>query len=148
MADAASPALTTPPASATWPLAAAAAELKVLTAGAFKPVLQALAPGFEQRTGHRLVIDNDTAGALQKRIAAGEAFDLVVLTPGALDALGAQVAPGSARRVARVAIGVAVKQGALHPLTEKRWNARIMTWIRAPGSPFPLPPPQVRESLV
>jgi len=36
----------------------------VLTAGAYKPVLQALAPAFEQRTGHRLVVDNDTAGAL------------------------------------------------------------------------------------
>ena len=96
-------------------LPAAAAELKVHTAGAFKPVLQALAPGFEQRTGHRLVIDNDTAGALQKRIAAGEAFDLVVLTPTALDALAAQVAPGSTKRVARVAIGVAVKQGAPRP---------------------------------
>jgi molybdate transport system substrate-binding protein len=31
-----------------------AAELKVLTAGAYKPVLLALAPGFEQRTGHQL----------------------------------------------------------------------------------------------
>lgn len=99
------------------PALAAAAELKVLTAGAFKPVLQALAPEFEQRTGHKLLLDNDTAGALQKRIAGGEAFDLVVLTPAALEALATsgQVAPGSATRVARVAIGVAVKQGAPRP---------------------------------
>lgn len=96
--------------------AAAAAELKVLTTGAYKPVLQALAPGFERASGHKLVIDNDTAGALQKRIAGGEAFDVVVLTPVALDALArsGQVAP--ARTVlARVAIGVAVKQGAPRP---------------------------------
>ncbi len=52
---------------------AAAADLKVLTAGAFKPVVVALAPVFEQRTGHRLTIDNDTAGALVRRIAGGEA---------------------------------------------------------------------------
>jgi molybdate transport system substrate-binding protein len=96
---------------------AQAAELKVLTAGAFKPVLLALAPGFEQRSGHKLVIDNDTAGALQKRISGGEVFDAVVLTPGALEQLSksGQIAPGSAQKLARVAIGVAVKQGAPAP---------------------------------
>ena len=75
-----------------------AAELKVLTAGAFKPVVVALAPLFEQRTGHKLSIDNDTAGALQKRIGNGEAFDLVVLTPPAIEQLGAsgKVVAGSA----------------------------------------------------
>lgn len=94
-----------------------AADLKVLTAGAFKPVVVALAPVFEQRTGHKLSIDNDTAGALQKRIAGGEAFDLVVLTPAAIEQLAAagQVSAGSAVRLARVAIGVAVKQGAPVP---------------------------------
>ena len=96
---------------------AEAAEIKVLTAGAFKTVLLALTPGFEQRSGHKLVIDNDTAGALQKRIAGGEAFDLVVLTPGALEQLGksGQIAAGSSRKLARVAIGVAVKAGAPLP---------------------------------
>jgi molybdate transport system substrate-binding protein len=96
---------------------ALAADLKVLTAGAFKPVVAALAPAFEQRTGHKLSIDNDTAGALQTRIAGGEAFDLVVLTPAAIDQLAAagKVAPGTPARLARVAVGVAVKQGAPAP---------------------------------
>jgi molybdate transport system substrate-binding protein len=66
---------------------ALAADLKVLTAGAFKQVLVALAPDFERRTGHKLSIDNDTAGALQKRIAGGEAFDLVVSSPASLHPL-------------------------------------------------------------
>jgi molybdate transport system substrate-binding protein len=97
--------------------AAGAADLKVLTAGAYKPVVVALAPVFEQRTGHKLVIDNDTAGALTRRIAGGEAFDVVVLTPQALDQLtkAGQVVPGTVQRLARVAIGVAVKQGAQAP---------------------------------
>lgn len=96
---------------------AGAAEIKVLTTGAFKPVVTALAPLFEQRSGHKLVIDNDTAGALQRRIAGGENFDLLVLTPGGLDQLAkaGQVDPASVRRLARVAIGVAVKQGAPAP---------------------------------
>jgi molybdate transport system substrate-binding protein len=96
---------------------ASAAEIKVLTAGAFKSVVTALAPDFEKETGHTVVVDNDTAGALAKRIAGGEAFDVVILTPQAIDQLiqGGKVAGGSPVRLARVAIGVAVKTGASVP---------------------------------
>lgn len=98
-------------------LPATAADIKVLTAGAFKPVVQALAPTFERDTGHRLVVDNDTAGALARRIGAGEVFDVVVLTPAALETLArdGRVQAASVQRVARVAIGVAVKKGAPRP---------------------------------
>ncbi|HYF20587.1 MAG TPA: substrate-binding domain-containing protein [Ramlibacter sp.] len=94
-------------------LPAAAAELKVLTAGAYKSVLVALQPGFEQRTGHRLVIDNDTAGALQRRIGGGEAFDLVVSSPASLQPLqqAGRLAPRPPVPLARVGVGVAVKAG-------------------------------------
>jgi molybdate transport system substrate-binding protein len=98
--------------------AAQGAEIKILTAGAFKPVVTALAPQFEQMTGHKLIIDNDTAGGLTKRIEAGEAFDVVFLPPAALGALankGLVAAEGQAN-VARVGIGVAVKEGT--PLPE------------------------------
>lgn len=92
-----------------------AAELKVLTAGAFKPVLVALQPAFEQRTGHKLVIANDTAGGLQKRIAGGEAFDVVVSSPASLRAVSAQLVNEPPHPLAKVGIGVAVKQGAPLP---------------------------------
>ena len=97
--------------------AASAAEIKILTAGAFKPVVLALAPEFEQRSGHKLVVDNDTAGALVRRINGGETFDLVVLTPGALTELAkaGKVAAGATQPLARVAIGVAIKQGGVVP---------------------------------
>jgi molybdate transport system substrate-binding protein len=45
------------------PPPATAAEIKVLTAGAFKQVVLALVPGFEKHTGHKVTVDNDTAGA-------------------------------------------------------------------------------------
>lgn len=95
---------------------AAAAEVKVLTAGAMKQVVLALQPEFEKQ-GHRLVVDNDTAGALRKRIEAGESFDLAVITPGVIDALGSRgkVVPGSKTSLARVAIGVMVPKGAKLP---------------------------------
>jgi molybdate transport system substrate-binding protein len=96
---------------------ASAAEIKVLSAGAFKPVVAALAPDFEKQTGHKVTIDNDTAGGLARRITGGEAFDLVVIPPGGIEPLvkAGKVVDGSAVRLARVAIGVAVKKGAPAP---------------------------------
>ena len=95
---------------------AAAAEVKVLTAGAMKQVVLALQDEFEKQ-GHKLVVDNDTAGALRKRIEGGEAFDLAVITPAVIDALGSagKVVPGTRTNLARVAIGVMVRKGATLP---------------------------------
>jgi molybdate transport system substrate-binding protein len=94
-----------------------AADLKVLSAGAFKPVLVALQPVFERATGHHLVIANDTAGALQKRILGGEAFDVVFSSPASLQALrdAGRLAADGPVPVARVGIGVAVKRGTVLP---------------------------------
>ena len=96
---------------------ALAAEIKVLSAGAFKPVVVALVPEFEKQTGHKVIVENDTAGGLARRIAGGEAFDLVVVPPGGIEPLvkAGKVVDGSAVRLARVAIGVAVKKGAPAP---------------------------------
>lgn len=103
--------------AAALSLSARADTIKVLTAGAFKQIVVSAAPAFEAATGHKLDIQNDTAGALSKRIADGERFDLVVLTTGALQALGTsgRVVPASITPLARVAIGVAVKAGAPEP---------------------------------
>jgi molybdate transport system substrate-binding protein len=99
------------------PRGAACAEIKVLTAGAFKQVLLAMLPEFERQSGHKVIVDNDTVGALTKRIEAGEAFDLAVLTPTAVDSLSknGKLVPGSGRNLARVGIGVVVKEGAPKP---------------------------------
>lgn len=96
---------------------ASAATITVLTAGAFKPVLMAPKGDFESAGGHSLLVDNDTAGALVKRIAGGERFDLVILPPSALEALAksGRIAAGPSVEVARVGIGVAVAAGAAKP---------------------------------
>ncbi|MBN9049835.1 MAG: substrate-binding domain-containing protein [Rhizobiales bacterium] len=95
----------------------AAAELKVLSAGAFKQVVLALVPDFERQTGHKVTVDNDTAGGLTKRIEAGEVFDVAVITPRAVDDLIAKgkIVPGSRIALATVGIGVVVKEGAPRP---------------------------------
>jgi molybdate transport system substrate-binding protein len=94
----------------------AAAEIKVLTAGAVRGVLEVLLPEFEKTTGHTVVLDNATAGALAKRIAEGEAFDLAFITPGVIDeAARAGKISGPRVDVAKVGMGVAVKEGAPAP---------------------------------
>ena len=93
--------------------AAHAADIRVLTAGAFKPVLLSQVAAFEQQSGHRLSVDNDTAGELLKRVRSGEAFDLLILTQGGLEQLGrtGEVRTEGIVPLARVGIGIAVKAG-------------------------------------
>src|SRR5947207_204053 len=97
--------------------AAQGANVKILTAGAMKAVVLELVPQFEKETGHKAVVENDTAGGLAKRIEGGEAFDAVVVTPGVIDDLGktGKVVADSRANVARVGVGVVVKEGAPLP---------------------------------
>jgi molybdate transport system substrate-binding protein len=96
---------------------AGAAEIKVLTTGAFKQVVVALVPEFERATGHKVVVDNGTVGQLQKRVDAGESFDVLVLSPKGIEdyVTGGKIAPGSSARLAKVGVGVMVKAGAPVP---------------------------------
>jgi molybdate transport system substrate-binding protein len=77
----------------------------------------AVAADFEKQSGHKLVIDNDTAGGLLRRITGGEAFDLAVLTPAAVKELveAGRIAAGTPRNLARTSVGVAVRDGAPRP---------------------------------
>lgn len=95
----------------------AADTVKVLSTGAFKQVVLAMAPAYESRTGHTLQIVTDTAGGVARRVADGESFDVVVLPPAAMQpfAQSGKVLPDSVRPLAKVGIGVAVKAGAPKP---------------------------------
>lgn len=94
-----------------------AAEIKVLTAGAFKQVVLSLVPEFEKQSGHTVKVDNDTAGALRRRIEGGETFDVAVITPAVVEALTAsgKIAQGSRTNLATVGVGVMVRDGAPKP---------------------------------
>lgn len=84
-------------------LSAAADNVKVLAVDAFTPVVAAMAPVFEKRTGHKLVVVKDSSSALAKRIREGEEFDLAVLPPALLESLGEEgaVSDGSIIPLAR-----------------------------------------------
>ena len=94
-----------------------AAEVKVLSAGAFKQVVLALVPEFQSQTGNTVTVDNGTTGQLKKRIDGGEAFDIVVITPAVVDEMIAsgKVVAGSDVKLVGVGIGVVVKEGAPKP---------------------------------
>jgi len=108
---------------------AVAADLKVLTAGAFKPAALEIAAEFEKTTGHKVTVENDTAGGVGRRVGAGEYFDVVVIPPLVLGPyLGNRVVESSARALARAGIGVAVKKGAPLPdiSTVDAWKQSLL----------------------
>ncbi|HEY1414230.1 MAG TPA: substrate-binding domain-containing protein [Rhodopila sp.] len=96
---------------------ARAADLTVLTAGAYKTVAAAVVPAFEAQTGDRVILRNDTTGALIHRIEAGESFDVVLISPSGLNQLAkaGKIVADSETKVAKVGVGVAVKKGASKP---------------------------------
>ena len=96
---------------------AGAAELKVVSAGAMRAVLQELAPQFEKSSGHKLKIEFATAGKVEEKITADEEIDVAILTkPRVAKLIGsAKLAGGSVVTLASVPIGLAVKKGAPKP---------------------------------
>ncbi len=96
---------------------ASAAEIKVLTTGAFKSVVMALVPEYEKATGNKVVVDNGTVGQLQKRVDDGEAFDVLVLSPKGIEDYikSGKIVAGTNARVGKVGVGVMVKEGAPKP---------------------------------
>jgi len=95
----------------------AQAEVKVFVGGAMTEPVKATGDGFGRSSGNTLVYVSDTTGALQKRLAAGEKADLIVVTSTAMDTLQKdnRVVAGSRVDLARALIGVGVRAGAASP---------------------------------
>ena len=97
---------------------AAEAELKLRSPPApYRSTLVALEPAFEKRTGDKLSIEFDAAGPLAKRIESGDSFDVAIISPSVLDDLRekSKIAPERITPLARVGVGVVVKEGAPKP---------------------------------
>src|SRR5271169_3603399 len=94
-----------------------AAELKVLSAGAMRAVLQELAPAFETASGHKLKIEYATAGVVEQKVTADDEIDVAILTKPRVDKLvsEAKIVGGSTKTLASAQIGLAVKKGATKP---------------------------------
>jgi molybdate transport system substrate-binding protein len=96
--------------------AAMAADIRVLSAGAVEPGLRAAAAAFKKQSGHDVNITFNTAPEIRKRIVGGEAFDVVIAPPAALDEFAAAGKVTTDRvNLGRVGMGVAVRPGAPVP---------------------------------
>jgi molybdate transport system substrate-binding protein len=94
-----------------------AADIQVFTSGAPAAVQRRLAPAFEKATGHKVVITAETLNDIRKRLAGNAAPDVVVLARPVMAGLekDGTLRPGTLTDLARVGIGVAVKEGAPLP---------------------------------
>jgi molybdate transport system substrate-binding protein len=98
--------------------AAKAADVTVVSGGAFKQVLNALIAQYEKETGNKVAATYQTVGQHLALIRDGkEQFDVAILTPEAIDGLAkdGKVVPGTRADLAKVGIGVVVKAGAPLP---------------------------------
>ena len=90
----------------------AGAEITVLSAGAVEPGLAKVLDAYRRETGDEVKITFATAPQLLKRISGGEAADVVIAPPAALDELGKAGNAALVERVTvgRIGVGVAVRQ--------------------------------------
>ena len=94
-----------------------AAEIKLLSASALHPAIDALIPDFEKSSGHKVTVAYGTAGAVADRVQKGEAADIVISSVPMIDRLQAQgkVVAGDRVIIAKVGVGAFVRKGAAKP---------------------------------
>lgn len=100
---------------------AEAAEIRVMTSGAFTAPYLELFPQFERATKNRIITLTTTMGvgaaSIPSRIQHGEPVDVIIVAAAALDDLirDGRVVPGSRVDLARSGIGMAVRAGIPKP---------------------------------
>jgi molybdate transport system substrate-binding protein len=93
------------------------ATLQGISSMATRQVLNELAQAYGQRTGHKVAVASVGGVDAARRVAAGEAFDSVVLAADAIDKLvaGGQAVAGSRVDLVESGVAIAVKEGAARP---------------------------------
>jgi molybdate transport system substrate-binding protein len=96
---------------------ASAAEIKVLSTQATEQSYRELVPQFEKATGHKVTTLFTGTLDADKRIAANEPYDLLIMSQSSIDAhvKGGKVVQGSRVDLARSGVAVGVKAGAPKP---------------------------------
>lgn len=92
-------------------------DIKVIKTLGTAEAYRALLPAFERATGHRVETAYSGTVDVKKRIAGGEAFDLVIMASDAIDDFIAsgQIVAGSRTDIAASGVGIAVAAGAPKP---------------------------------
>jgi molybdate transport system substrate-binding protein len=130
----------------TFAAQARAAEINVLCSNGLKAVVEELVPMFEQKTGNKVVLKFEPSTQIQKRIEAGEAFDLAVMTTPLIDQeiKAGRLAADSRAIIARSGLGLSVRAGSKKPdiktvesFKQALLNAKSITYATAGASAAP-----------
>jgi molybdate transport system substrate-binding protein len=114
--------------------------LHILSAGAAKGLVGALAGEFERATGHDIAGAFGAIGAMREKYLAGERCDTIILSAAMIRELAAagEVDPGSIADLGRVRTGVAVPAGApLPPVGDAAQLREALARARAVYFPDP-----------
>jgi molybdate transport system substrate-binding protein len=96
--------------------AATGADVTLIAPGGIQAAVQQLIPGFERKTGKKVKATFGSGLGTKKQIANGEVFDVPILQPPYPEVLASgNVVAASAKPLATVAVGVAVRKGAPKP---------------------------------
>ena len=92
-------------------------DIKVLSSIATKEAYLELVPQFEKASGHTVSTTWSGTTAMMKQLAAGEQYDLVMISATELEELIrlGKIAAGSRVDIAKSGIGIAVRKGAPRP---------------------------------
>jgi molybdate transport system substrate-binding protein len=95
----------------------AAADIRVYTSGAPAAVQKGIAANFTESTGHRVLFTAATLREIQSQLSGNVKPDVLVLPAAAMDTLdkAGTLRSGSKVNLARVGIGVAVREGSPLP---------------------------------
>lgn len=115
------------------------AGITVWTTRAIATVLAVVGADFERETGHTLTISSDLPTAFERRVNAGEAFDLLISGSAPVDEWikAGRIVAATRTDIARSGIGVEVQAGAPKPdissvdaFTSALLNAKSIAYLR------------------
>jgi molybdate transport system substrate-binding protein len=96
--------------------ALAQTEITLIAPGGIKAAIDQLIPGFERKTGYKVKPTFGSGLGTKRQVANGEAFDVPIVQPPYPEVLASgNVVAGSAKPLASVALGLAVRQGGPKP---------------------------------
>ena len=123
--------------AAMEPVTSKAADIRVFSGGAPQETLQALTPAFEKQTGHRVTYTFAHVSIIQKKLAAGEQTEVILLPTPLMAGTGKVVPlrPEGRSVLARIGIGVLIRDGSKRPDISTADAVRRML-LKARSMPF------------
>jgi molybdate transport system substrate-binding protein len=94
----------------------AAADITLIAPGGIRAAIEQMIPAFEKKTGHKVHATFGSGLGTKDQIARGDPFDVPIVQPPFEEIFASgNVINSSETALAHVAVGVAVRKGAVHP---------------------------------